>query len=109
MKQCRSILYILSMLLFFVVVQSPRTVYAAATEEDILSVEASAPDNGILVSGTTGADVVAVLVEMFDKDNALLTMETWPAEDGSFSGVLAVTVNKCVPYTIYVINFNGFH
>ena len=79
----------------------------AATTDNITSVVPEVKDGTVKVTGTTGADVVAVLVEIFDKDNNLLTMETHKAAGGKYEATIDAKLTEGATYLFYVTNFNG--
>ena len=79
----------------------------AATTDNITSVVPEVKDGTVKVTGTTGADVVAVLVEIFDKDNNLLTMETHKATGGKYEATIDAKLTEGATYLFYVTNFNG--
>lgn len=79
----------------------------AATTDNITSVVPEVNNGVVKVTGTTGTDVVAVLVEIFDKDNNLLTMETHKAANGKYEATIDVTLTEGATYLFYVANFNG--
>ena len=79
----------------------------AATTDDIISIVPNVENGVVKVTGTTGADVVAVLVEIFDKDNNLVTMETHKASNGIYEATIDVTLTEGETYLFYVVNFNG--
>ena len=79
----------------------------AATTDNITSVVPEVKDGTVKVTGTTGADVVAVLVEIFEKDNNLLTMETHKAAGGKYEATIDAKLTEGATYLFYVTNFNG--
>lgn len=79
----------------------------AATTDNITSVVPEVKDGTVKVTGTTGADVVAVLVEIFDKDNNLLTMESHKAAGGKYEATIDAKLTEGATYLFYVTNFNG--
>lgn len=79
----------------------------AATTDNITSVVPEVKDGTVKVTGTTGADVVAVLIEIFDKDNNLLTMETHKAAGGKYEATIDAKLTEGATYLFYVTNFNG--
>lgn len=79
----------------------------AATTDNITSVVPEVKDGTVKVTGTTGADVVAVLIEIFDKDNNLLTMETHKAVGGKYEATIDAKLTEGATYLFYVTNFNG--
>ena len=79
----------------------------AATTDNITSVVPEVKDGTVKVTGTTCADVVAVLVEIFDKDNNLLTMETHKAAGGKYEATIDAKLTEGATYLFYVTNFNG--
>ena len=79
----------------------------AATTDNITSVVPEVKDGTVKVTGTTGADVVAVLIEIFHKDNNLLTMETHKAAGGKYEATIDAKLTEGATYLFYVTNFNG--
>ncbi len=83
------------------------TVGAFAATNDVLTVTAEGTTSSVKVSGTTDTSVVAVLIEIFDTDNNLVTMESHPSTEGKFEATLSATLTAGATYTAYVINYSG--
>lgn len=107
MKKNRYISFAIALLLMMGTLLMPAKVHAAQPEEDIKSVTATGTTTEVQVFGTTGDNVVAVLAEVFDEDNNLVTMETHPAAEGKFTAKVGADLEAGETYTVYVVNFNG--
>ena len=79
-------------------------VYATS---NIISVTASGNTQGATISGTTDNDVVAVLIEIMDESNSIITLETHAVTSGSYNATLSSTLTAGKTYTAYVVNYNG--
>jgi len=78
-----------------------------AATNDILTINAEGTTEGVTVSGTTGSDVVAVVVEIFDSTNTLVTMETYAVTSAAYSAEIEATLTAGFTYIAYVVNYNG--
>ncbi len=78
-----------------------------AATNDILTINAEGTTEGVTVSGTTGSDVVAVVVEIFDSANTLVTMETYAVTSTAYSAEIEATLTAGSTYIAYVVNYDG--
>lgn len=74
---------------------------------NVTTIHASGDTQGATISGTTDGDVVAVLIEILDGNNQIVTLETHPVTDGSFRATLSCTLSEGSTYTAYVVNYDG--
>lgn len=79
-------------------------VYAAS---NIITISASGNTQGATVSGTTDDDVVAVLIEILDESNGIITLETHAVTNGNYNATLSCALTEGKTYTAYVVNYNG--
>ena len=79
-------------------------VYAAS---NVVTISASGNTLGATVSGTTDDDVVAVLIEILDKNNGIITLETHAVTNGSYNATLSCALTEGETYKAYVVNYNG--
>ena len=78
-----------------------------AATNDILTINAEGATDGVTVFGTTGSDVVAVVVEIFDSTNELVTMETYAVTSAAYSAEIEATLTAGSTYIAYVVNYDG--
>ncbi|MBP5564479.1 MAG: hypothetical protein J6X45_02010 [Lachnospiraceae bacterium] len=109
MKNFYAKFFSFAFLMMFVMSVLTLHVKAANEDEDILSLDtANISTTGLTVNGTTGDKVAAVLVELFDSTNNLITMKTFPSNGGSFSGSFdSLNLTEGGNYSLYAKNFNG--
>ena len=107
MKKIKRSIFALTFLMMVCIMLNPMKVMAAAEEDSITTVAAEGTKNSVKVSGTTGTDVVAVLIEIFDADNNVVTMETYPVTAQKYNATISFTFEEGKTYTAYVVNFNG--
>lgn len=74
---------------------------------NVTTINASGDTQGATVSGTTDDDVVAVLIEVLDGNNQVVTLETHAVTDGSYCATLSCTLNEGSTYSAYVVNYDG--
>lgn len=79
-------------------------VYAAS---NVITISANGNTQGTTVSGTTDADVAAVLIEILDERGGIITLETHAVMNGSYNATLSCTLTEEKTYTAYVVNYNG--
>ena len=79
-------------------------VYAAS---NVSTVSASGNTQGVTVSGTTDDDVVAVLIEILDERDGIITLETHAVTNGNYNSALSCALTEGKTYTAYVVNYNG--
>ena len=84
-----------------------QSVNAEGTNNDILTITASGTKTAVTVSGTTGTDVVAIVVEIFNSGNKLITMQTFPVKEAKYNATIAFSNLSSGTYTAYVVNYNG--
>jgi uncharacterized protein YjdB len=92
---------ILMMMSFFLV---NGKVYA---QDNILTINASGTTTNATVSGTTDEDVAAVLIEIQNTDNSIVTLETHPVTSGSYSATLDCPLTEGTTYKVHVANYNS--
>ena len=73
---------------------------------NVTTMNASGDTQGATISGTTDADVVAVLIEVLDGTD-VVTLETHAVTSGEYTATLACTLDEGKTYTAYVVNYNG--
>lgn len=73
---------------------------------NVTTINASGDTQGATISGTTDADVVAVLIEVLDGTD-VVTLETHAVTSGEYTATLACTLDEGKTYTAYVVNYNG--
>lgn len=78
--------------------------YAAS---NITEAAASGTTQGATVEGTADEDVVAVLIEILDENNQVVTLETHAVTDGRYRATLSCTLSKGSTYSAYVVNYDG--
>lgn len=74
---------------------------------NVTTINASGDTQGATISGTTDDDVVAVLIEILDESNQVVTLETHAVTAGEYSATLSCTLVEGSTYTAYVVNYNG--
>ena len=79
-------------------------VYAAS---NIATIIASGNTQEATVRGTTDDDVAAVLIEIMDENNQIITLETHAVTDGAYNATLSCSLSEGRTYTAYVANYNG--
>ena len=79
-------------------------VYAAS---NVITISANGNTQGATVSGTTDDDVAAVLIEILDETNGIITLETHTVMNGSYNATLSCALTAGKTYTAYVVNYNG--
>lgn len=79
-------------------------VYAAS---NVTTISANGNTQGATVSGTTDDDVVAVLIEILDETDGIITLETHAVTNGSYNATLSCDLTEGKTYTAYVVNYNG--
>lgn len=95
-----SFAFLISISLFLLNVK----VYAAS---NVITVSASGNTQGATVSGTTDDDVAAVLIEILDETNSIITLETHAVLNGDYNATLSCALTEGKTYTAYVVNYNG--
>lgn len=91
-------------LMFMGVLLSGIKAYAAS---NITEIAARGTTQGATVEGTADSDVAAVLIEILDANNEIVTLETHPVTDGRYFATLSCTLSEGSTYTAYVVNYNG--
>ena len=77
------------------------------TENDILTIQASGTKTAVTIKGTTGANVVAIAVEIFDSNNTLMAMQTFSVKNANYNATVGLSNVSTGTYTAYVVNYNG--
>lgn len=79
----------------------------ANAASNIITISANGNTQGATVSGTTDDDVAAVLIEILDETNGIITVETHAVTNGSYNATLSCALTEGKTYTAYVVNYNG--
>lgn len=91
------------MILTIVIAAVPMTSEARNREVTITS--ATVTSSGATVSGTT--DAPAVMVQIRDTDDNVLSMASFAVVDGTFSGTVSQSLSESVTYKVYVADYEG--
>lgn len=104
MKKLTNRIISFAFLMFMGVLLSGIKAYAAS---NITEIAARGTTQGATVEGTADSDVAAVLIEILDANNEIVTLETHPVTDGRYFATLSCTLSEGSTYTAYVVNYNG--
>lgn len=78
----------------------------ASEDNSITSVSVQPDTNTVTVSGTCAETVVAVVIQIRDSKNSILTMESHQAANGSYMAVVDISLQPGT-YKAYVANYDG--
>lgn len=73
---------------------------------DVLTANPTGQTTGVNVTGTTDADVLAIVVQVRDASDNILTMETFSVMNGSYNATINYDL-AAGDYKVYVANFDG--
>lgn len=73
---------------------------------DVLTANPTGQTTGVNVTGTTDADVLAIVVQVRDASDNILTMETFSVMSGSYNATINYDL-AAGDYKVYVANFDG--
>lgn len=76
-----------------------------AQGQDVIISSADSTSTGTTVSGTTNAP--AVMVQIRDENNYIVTMASFPVVNGEFSANISQSLTAGSEYTIYVADYEG--
>ncbi len=80
-------------------------VISKAQGRDVTITDADGASTGVTISGTT--DAYAVMVQIRDSGNHIVTMASFPVVNNEFSGTISQSLTAGADYTIFVADYEG--